>query len=307
MTLGRADKERQKTMKTRTVSKEKIDESRDTRNVWMSEFGFRPTSIWDIGHKANWKHSRILQKLMPETVASDTYITGDISKGTILVPIKENTSQFPLELGRRVVKFWSEPGDMVFDPFSGMGERMQITAYLGRHYHGYDVSEKFQVQKQGMIDKPMLAPYKGERHIYLHDSRQVEFPDNHFDMSYTSPPYYDVEVKAYGDEPEQLGNAGTYEDFLEAYEQVIKETIRVVKEEKYIIFIVGDFRKDKRLIPFHCDTINIFERNGCTHHDCIIYEVGTLTAAFLQPIKDYKRMGKTHEYVLVFKKNNSSI
>jgi len=302
MTLDPSDQKRSESMKLRQVPKEKIKKSREKREDWYTEFGFRPTSIWDIGHKANWKHSRILQKLMSDTVASNTYMTGDISNGLILVPDEQPTSQFPLELARRIVKFWSDKGDKVFDPFSGMGERMQVTAYLGRDYYGYDISKKFQTQKQVMIDKQLLAPFKGKRILYLHDSRKIDFPDNYFDMSFTSPPYYDVEVKAYGDEPEQLGLVPTYEAFLEEYEKIIKETIRVVKPEKYIIFVVGDFRKDKRLIPFHADTIEIFERNGCVYHDCIIYEVGTLTAAFLQPIKEYKRMGKTHEYVLVFKK-----
>ena len=145
--------------------------------------------------------------------------------------------------------------------------------------------------------------FPGERNIYLHDSRKIEFPDNRFDLIMTSPPYFNVEVKAYGDEAEQLGNAKTYQEFLVEYEKCINESVRVLKEGKYAVWVVADIRKNNRLIPFHSDTISIFERHGATLHDIIIYEVGTLAAAFLKPLIAQKHMGKTHEYILVFKKS----
>lgn len=302
--IGKADRMRQETMKTRIVSEDKLNESKERRERWEQEFGFRPTSIWKIGHKANFGHDRELQKIMGETVASDSYITGNISQGVILTPNKKSISQFPLELAKRIVGFWSNRGDKVFDPFSGMGERMQITAYMGRDYYGYDISKKFHLQKEQLRNAESSFKFDGERNLYLRDSRMVEFPDNYFDLVMTSPPYYDVEVKAYGDEPEQLGYAGGYDSFLNEYEKCIKESIRVLKNGKYIAWIVGDFRKNGRLFSYHSDTISLFEKNGAVLHDLIIYEVGTLAAAFLKPLIEQKRMGKTHEYILIFKKHS---
>lgn len=303
--MEKADKERlDGGMKLRTVSKEKLEESRQIREAWESKFGFRPTSIWEIGSKANWKHSKNLQRLMGDTVASNTYLTGNISQGVVLRPDEKSCSQFPLELARRIVLMWSEEDDDVFDPFAGMGERMQVTAYLGRNYTGYDISVKFDAQRTELMKKPTIVPFKGVRSCVLGDSRQISYPDNTFDFSFTSPPYWDVEVDAYGNEPEQLGKNKKYGQFLGELDKVIAETIRVVKPGKFIVWVVADIRRDGELIPFHAHVIHLFRTHGAHLHDTIIYEVGTLAAAFIAPLMEQQRMGKTHEYILVFRKRD---
>ena len=283
----------------RKIDKDSLKKSKELKIEWERKYGFRPTSIWMVPSKANFGQDKELEEtLFPKTIATGTYITGR-QDNYILTSKKKSLSQFPLELARRIILFWSESNDLIFDPFSGMGERMQVAAFLNRDYHGYDVSKKFHLQKRDLLYN---TTFDGYRIITLEDSRKCKLKDESIDMIFTSPPYWNIEVKAYGNENEQLGNAETYEDFLNEYTKVVKHCYRVLKPNKYAIFIVGDFRKNKQFYPFHKDTIEIFCKVGFKLHDIIVYEVGTLAAMFVRSIMMYKRMGKTHEYILVFKK-----
>lgn len=50
---------------------------------------------------------------------------------------------FPVELPRRLILLYTQPGDLVLDPFMGAGATAVAAAQTGRHFAGYDVSEEY--------------------------------------------------------------------------------------------------------------------------------------------------------------------
>jgi site-specific DNA-methyltransferase (adenine-specific) len=50
---------------------------------------------------------------------------------------------FPVELPRRLILLYTNPGDLVLDPFMGAGATAVAAVRTGRHYVGYDVSEDY--------------------------------------------------------------------------------------------------------------------------------------------------------------------
>jgi modification methylase len=50
---------------------------------------------------------------------------------------------FPEELVEHCILATTEPGDTVLDPFSGIGTTAVVAKRLGRHYIGFDISEKY--------------------------------------------------------------------------------------------------------------------------------------------------------------------
>ncbi len=50
---------------------------------------------------------------------------------------------FPVELPRRLILLYTQPGDLVLDPFMGAGATAVAAVQTGRHYAGYDVSEEY--------------------------------------------------------------------------------------------------------------------------------------------------------------------
>lgn len=48
-------------------------------------------------------------------------------------------ARFPIELAKRVIRLYSEPGDLVIDPFDGRGTTTMAAAQLGRRYIGIEL------------------------------------------------------------------------------------------------------------------------------------------------------------------------
>lgn len=56
---------------------------------------------------------------------------------------KEHEAQFPLELARRVVRLFTDEGDVVLDPFMGSGTTAMAAVELNRNYIGFDKEMKY--------------------------------------------------------------------------------------------------------------------------------------------------------------------
>ncbi len=56
---------------------------------------------------------------------------------------RKHPAPFPLEIPRRLIKLYSFPGDLVFDPFCGSGTTLVAAKGLGRSAIGCDLSEEF--------------------------------------------------------------------------------------------------------------------------------------------------------------------
>ena len=50
---------------------------------------------------------------------------------------------FPEQLAKDHIVSWSNPGDVVLDPFMGSGTTAKAAKELGRHYIGFDISEEY--------------------------------------------------------------------------------------------------------------------------------------------------------------------
>lgn len=50
---------------------------------------------------------------------------------------------FPIELPKRVIQLYTQPGDVVLDPFMGSGSTAIAAKITGRHYVGYELSAAY--------------------------------------------------------------------------------------------------------------------------------------------------------------------
>lgn len=50
---------------------------------------------------------------------------------------------FPLQLAKDQIKSWSNPHDVVLDPFVGSGTTPLACVELNRNYIGFDISEEY--------------------------------------------------------------------------------------------------------------------------------------------------------------------
>lgn len=211
-------------------------------------------------------------------------------------------SVFPQNIGRSILLLYTQPGDIVVDPYAGHNSRMEFCAREGRHYIGYDISERF--MKLNKERAKTLRAYLPGVEIVLHlsDSRfMAKTKDGTGDFTITSPPYYDIED--YGDEAEQLGKAPTYEAFLDELQKTMASNFRCLKPGAFSAWFVNDFRRDKKFHDYHIDVVQRMRAVGFIFHDLLIVDLGgSFREAFLNQIVEQRILPKRHEYGLIFRK-----
>ena len=125
-------------------------------------------------------------------------------------------------------------------------------------------------------------------------------PDQSADLVFTCPPYWRAE--RYEPVPGQLSEM-TYKEFLDMIRENARNVWRVLKWNKYAVYVVGDIRYEGKFYPLHVEFINIFTEEGFELWDIVINVLRSPTA-WMAVGGDVKKgyTHKIHEYILVFKK-----
>lgn len=66
-------------------------------------------------------------------------------------------TQKPVALMRWILEKWTEPGDLVFDPYMGSGPIAQACRDLGRRYIGVEIVEEYCAVAVGRLSQGVLA------------------------------------------------------------------------------------------------------------------------------------------------------
>ena len=94
------------------------------------------------------------------------------------------------------------------------------------------------------------------------------------------PPYWSA--KKYTDNPEDLANKKTYKEFIEALCASLLEAVRLLKIGGYILFICGDFRKEKVLYPIHSDILQYMKvHDNLVLRDYVFWELSSTGTAMI--------------------------
>jgi hypothetical protein len=125
------------------------------------------------------------------------------------------------------------------------------------------------------------------------------------DFIFTCPPYGDLE--RYSDDPQDLSTQ-EYHTFIANYKRIILRCAKRLKPDRFACFVVGDFR-DKRTgnyRGFVADTINGFRDQGMElYNDAVLVTaVGSLPVRIGKQFDSGRKLGKTHQNVLVFVKGD---
>lgn len=76
----------------------------------------------------------------------------------------EHPAVFPEQLAADHIRSWSNPDDIVLDPFCGSGTTCVAAKKLGRHYIGIDISEKYcEIARQRLEAVDTGVPVKEQR------------------------------------------------------------------------------------------------------------------------------------------------
>lgn len=305
------------------VPQAELDASASERQRLLSKWGFEATSLWLLPKI----HDSTLDTLVGDTLAAGSYETHGYSVRSGALP-----QSSPI-VADRIIRFWSEEGDVIGNPFCERIPHLLVANYRKRHAFGQDLCERFiqhdiekvsqRIKSSEFLDPEnnkillqtkdrFVAKLNGfDFELRLGDSRKIDLPDNSWDLCVNSPPY--ASTISYDDNPDQLGTGKnnaldgkkpTYEEFLKGLQDVYKECFRLVKPGKFLVTILNDFRMDGIFRTYHADCLRICNEIGWLTHDIVIYPLSyhPLHAIFTSELARDHHTAKQHEYILVFRK-----
>ena len=214
------------------------------------------------------------------------------------------TSIFDPVLTELVYRWFSPPDALVLDPFAGGSVRGIVAAMLGRHYLGIDLSER-QIAANEAQAKEICQRFSAMPAWTVGDARDIgTLANGSYDLIFSCPPYADLEV--YSDDPRDISTLD-YPAFLAAYREIIAACVGLLKEDRFACFVVGEVRDSKGFYRgFVPDTIRAFEDAGAWLYNeaILVTAVGSLPIRVGKQFSSGRKLGKTHQNVLVFVKGD---
>lgn len=202
-------------------------------------------------------------------------------------------------------QWFNIPKGKILDPFAGGSVRGIVSAKLGFEYLGNDLREEQitanrENAKEVLQDNELLPTWT------IGDSKNIDKIAEGYDadLIFSCPPYADLEV--YSDDPNDISNM-EYKDFLTAYKEIIRKSCKMLKEDRFAVFVVGDVRDKKGFYRnFVSDTIMAFWNCGVILYNemILVNAVGSLPIRAGKQFNASRKIGKTHQNVLVFYKGD---
>ena len=215
-------------------------------------------------------------------------IRKDIRKNPEELKLK-HPAMFPIQLCEKLIRIYTkDDGEVILDPFMGVGSTVIAAKNLSRKSIGIDLSQEYfdktknrlyNYQNKLMGDNKTYNP-----EIYLGDSRVIlkKLKKDSVDLCINSPPYWNIlnqkrtadnkESVNYSDSDKDLGNLNDYKAFLNELKKVYSEVYRVLKPNKRCCVVVMDIRKKDKFYPLHLDISKIMDEIGFELEDFVIWD-----------------------------------
>jgi hypothetical protein len=218
------------------------------------------------------------------------------------------TSVFDPVLCELAYRWFCPPAGLVLDPFAGGSVRGLVAAWLGRSYVGQDLSDR-QLQANREQAEALLGDIPHP--VWVHgDSRDLTASltaagqTAQADMVFTCPPYADLEI--YSDDPADLSNM-PYADFVAGYREVLRQAVDRLAPDRFAVLVVGEVRDPAGIYRnFVGDTVQAMVDAGAGYYNeaILMTPVGSLPIRAGRQFAAGRKMGKTHQNVLVFVKGD---
>lgn len=213
------------------------------------------------------------------------------------------TSIFDPVICELAYRWFSPKGGKVLDPFAGGSVRGVVASHTGREYHGIELRAEQVEANRGQLEichEPLPAWYQGDSAKKLD-----EFPSNQFDLLFSCPPYFDLEI--YSDDPADISTM-SWESFMHVYELIIYKAAEKLKENRFAVWVIGEVRDKQTGLyrNFVGETVRAFAKAGMALYNeaILVTSVGTLPIRAGRMFSGSRVLGKTHQNVLVFVKGD---
>ena len=234
---------------------------------------------------------------------------------------------FPIALAKRVIEVFTHKGELVVDPFSGIGTCLLAARDLDRNAVGFDINPKYvEFSKKRVCENLPIGT--SQQITVLDDARNVAqyFEESTVSLCFTSPPYANLlnrprlnksrrgdtrkngqylKVEQYSQDERDLGTLDM-DKYAGAITEIYKRIKPLLKPKAHAVINIPDmwWRDGKigKRIPLHIAVYNAMNKAGYELRNTIIWDRRNIVnniGIFGWPC-NYITMGTTFEYLMDF-------
>lgn len=226
----------------------------------------------------------------------------------VMMMYGSGVSSFDPVLAELAYLWFSPEGGKVLDPFAGSLARGGVSGVLSHPYTGIEIrKEQVDHNLKSLealgVEPGMVSYYNGN----ALDLNKLVPSEEKFDLIFTCPPYYDLEVYSAGEG--DLSAKKSYEAFMQEYESIFQQAASHLNDNRFAVIVLGDIRDDEGFYRgFVRDNIAIFERMGFKLYNEIIYLQALATAPHRAERNMRKRKAvKVHQNILTLYKGDANL
>lgn len=200
---------------------------------------------------------------------------------------------------RNLILRYSNPGEWILDQFMGSGTTLVEAKLLNRHAVGVDINP----QSVSISETNLHFKCETISKIFTKNGNATELhfiKDSRIDFICTHPPYANIIKYSKG----ITGDISLLcvDEFLEAMNKVAVESYRVLKNGKMCAVMIGDVRKNGKVIPLGFRVMECFLKAGFINKEIIIKEQHNCCSTEYWEKQNNSFLLLAHEYIFVFQK-----
>lgn len=235
---------------------------------------------------------------------------------------------FPIGLPKKCIELFTHKGELILDPFVGIGTTLVAARDCGRNAIGFDLNNKYIEYSKKRLEETQLEmnfdQEETEQIAILDDAINIDryLEENTVALTVTSPPYanmlnhkrlnksirgdlrkngYYKKIQQYSNNPRDLGTMKPKEYAFEIG-KIYQKILPLLKPKAHCIININDLWEDNHRYPTHSYVIEALENVGYELRNVIIWDKRKLVnkvGIFGWP-NNFITLSTTFEYILDF-------
>ena len=211
------------------------------------------------------------------------------------------------------ISFFTKKGQVVLDPFCGIGSTLVGCDRTGRKGIGIELNKKYaRISKMRTNQKVIIGNSTNIKEIW----KKNKLPNVHFCIS--SPPYWDILQRStglfekdrsknsldikYSNKGEDVGNINNYDDFLKSVCKIYNDVYHIMEPESYMVIIVKNIKKKGKMYTLAWDIAKKLSKNFELKDEKIWCQDQVGLAPFGYPYAWTSNI--VHHYCIILRKNS---